>query len=228
MEIYYNFLKGSDAIIDLERGMIKVSQIDRLNDIFELMPYSRVNDAEYREIKRIRNNAVKVYGIVCFSKIWSEPLLWGHYADHNKGIALGFDLKRLPIEVHYEKDRERDKSIDFSKITIDDYVERFGKVKYKNWKYEDEFRFFVKLDECMKIEGNYFFPFKDNLDLKEIIIGPKHPCLNKKEFSLQSKYLIELANKYKAIIIASRAERGGYKIVRCGTWTDKFDVLMHS
>jgi hypothetical protein len=46
--------------------------------------------------------------------------------------------------------------------------------KYSHWRYEEEFRYFVSLDEAIK-EGNlHFCPFGDTLKLVEVILG--HQC----------------------------------------------------
>ena len=50
--IYYHFLSSKNAIHDLERKMIRVSQIDTLNDPFELLPYLGRTDKEQR--RRVR------------------------------------------------------------------------------------------------------------------------------------------------------------------------------
>jgi len=41
------------------------------------------------------NDFLNYYGICCFSKSNDEPLLWSHYADSYKGVALGFDYASI-------------------------------------------------------------------------------------------------------------------------------------
>jgi len=41
------------------------------------------------------------------------------------------------------------------------------------WNYEEEIRLFVELDENRKESGMYFEPFTSNLQLREVILGPK-------------------------------------------------------
>ena len=47
-------------------------------------------------------------GLICFSRTWSNPLLWGHYAEKHTGIALGFDVPdQLLSQVLYTSQRVR-------------------------------------------------------------------------------------------------------------------------
>lgn len=81
-QIYYHFLSSENAVSDLEKKRIKVSLINELNDPFELLPYLRYNDFKKRKLYHEVHKAVsKKYGLLCFSRTWDEPLLWGHYAD---------------------------------------------------------------------------------------------------------------------------------------------------
>ena len=54
----------------------------------------------------LKNNEM---GLLCFSRNWTHPLLWSHYASKHEGICLGFDLKRGSElqEVQYEDKRPR-------------------------------------------------------------------------------------------------------------------------
>lgn len=231
MTIYYQFLSSRNAIIALERRMIKVSRIKTVNDLFELQPYLRfkINDKR-KQFTEIRKKVANTYGMVCFSTNWQEPIMWGHYANSNKGIVLGFEIlsNRFTIkEVTYPSDRVK-VSIDPQSITPIEYIEAVGFIKYEGWSYEKEHRFFVKLDECVLIEGNYFLKFSNDLELKKVIIGPSHPYKTTKNYTKTAKYLVELVKNTGAEIIVTRAEFGRYRVVRCGTWTPRFEKLLKS
>jgi hypothetical protein len=210
--------------------MIKVSRIKTVNDLFELQPYLRLNKEKRRRLGKIRNKVANTYGMVCFSTNWQEPIMWGHYADRNKGIVLGFKVvsDRFSIkEVKYPSARKQI-SLDPETVMPGEYIEAVGFIKYKGWSYEKEHRFFVKLDECISIEGNYFLKFGNDLDLKKVIIGPEHPSKNRKNYLQTAKYIIELVKNNCAELIVSRAEFGGYRVVRCGFWTPRFEKLLNS
>ena len=138
--------------------MIKVSRINKVNDLFELQPYLRINKYKRSQFRKIRKKVADTYGMICFSSDWQEPIMWGHYADSNKGIVLGFEFlsnKYNIKEVKYPPKRERI-SLDPRTITLDEYIDAVGFIKYESWSYEKEHRFFVKLDACIFIEENYF------------------------------------------------------------------------
>jgi hypothetical protein len=155
--------------------------------------------------------------------------MWGHYADSNKGIVLGFKSisNRFIIKpVEYPQQRKHI-TLDPKSINPSDNIDAVGFIKYKNWSYEKEHRFFVKLDDCVNIEGNYFLKFGDDFELKKVIIGPAHPYKNKKNYTQTARYIAELVNKTDAELMVSRAEFGGYRIVRCGLWTHRFEKLLN-
>ncbi len=227
MTIYYQFLSSHDAITNLERRMIKVSSIKKVNDLFELQPYLRFDKDKRKQIEKIRSIVADTYGMVCFSTDWQEPIMWGHYADSNKGIVLGFKVNRFDIKpVDYPPQRKRI-SLDPLRITPTEYIEAVGFIKYKSWSYEKEHRFFVKLEDCLNIEGNYFLKFGTDLELKKVIIGPAYPYKNKGNYTQTARYFTELVKKTGAKLIVSRAEFGGYRIVRCGLWTPRFEELLN-
>jgi len=44
--------------------------------------------------------------------------------------------------------------------------------KFRHWEYEEEIRVSVSLFNSVKEGHNYFFPFSEKLELKEVILGP--------------------------------------------------------
>ncbi len=207
--------------------MIKVSRIKAANDLFELQPYLRFEKSKRRQLEEIRKKVAETYGMVCFSSNWQEPIMWGHYADRNRGIVLGFEVvsKKYTIrKVTYPSKREKI-SLDPLTAKPSEYIEVLGFIKYEGWSYEKEHRFFVELDKCIYIEGNYFLKYDEDLKLKEVIIGPEHPSKNK-NYKQTARYIAELVKKAGAELIVSRAEFGGYRVISCGTWTPRFKNLL--
>ena len=229
MTIYYQFLSSRNAITNIERRMIKVSRIKTVNDLFELQPYLRLNKDKRGQLEKIRTKVADTYGMVCFSTNWQEPIMWGHYADCNKGIVLGFEVvsnRFTIIEVKYSSERKK-VPLGPQTITPSEYIEAVGFIKYEGWSYEKEHRFFIKLDDCIYIEGDYFLKFGNDLDLKKVIIGPEHPSKNK-NYIQTARYIIELVKQTGAELMVSRAEFGGYRVVRCGYWTPRFEKLLNT
>lgn len=109
-------------------------------------------------------------GILCFSCKWSNPLLWGHYADKHRGMAIGFDVpdndryspvkycrNRLPTPAGSEL------------VDVDDHGLLL--TKFSAWRYESEYRCFYRLGESIHEKGLYFEPFSSILKLAEVIVG---------------------------------------------------------
>jgi hypothetical protein len=207
--------------------MIKVSRIHGVNDLFELQPYLRIDEDSRKQLKNIRKKIAKTYGMACFSITWNEPIMWGHYADNNKGIVLGFELISSEYEikkVDYPPDRVK-VTFDLKTVTAEEYIQDLGFIKYVGWSYEKEYRLFLKLEDCEYIEGNYFLKIDNNLLLKEVIIGPHHPTRTK-NYTREAKYIVQLANQYNADLIVTRPEYGGYRIIESGYWTPRFRKLL--
>ena len=74
MTIYYQFLSTYNAITNLERRMIKVSTIKKVNDLFELQPYLRIDRRLRAQIRKIRTKVADTYGMVCFSADWQVEM----------------------------------------------------------------------------------------------------------------------------------------------------------
>jgi hypothetical protein len=116
------------------------------------------------------------HGLISFSKKWSNPVLWLHYADNHRGMALGFDIAG---DVQVSEVTYQDELIDFDEIWAapkDDrwkVAKRVFTTKFKHWEYEDEARAFCDLNERDTVSGHYFLNFGTDLALKEIIFGAK-------------------------------------------------------
>ena len=217
-QIYYHYLASKFAICDLRKERIRVSTLDTLNDPFEMQPYRRYGFEERRPYNKVFRKVAKKWGLLCFSPSWEEQLLWAHYADGHKGIALGFEiLKDEILELTYTPNRIRTR-FDLT----DDQEENekkflsLAKVKYKEWIYEKEHRILIRLEDCILDNKLYFIPFGDRLKLKEIVLGCKFNHKKDKE------NIIELKNNLNASVVATRPEWEGYKIRLDETKTDQY------
>ena len=121
-----------------------------------------------------------ILGVICFSKRWSDPVMWSHYADEHRGIALGFDINdEHAYCVRYEQERLA-RSYSFTdEIPSEEFIIESITTKFKSWEYEQEVRMMVKLEtECNRVwipkeeKDVFFFTFCDELILKEVILGP--------------------------------------------------------
>jgi hypothetical protein len=175
MRVYY-FTGALFALSNVSLRRVKVSRFEDLNDPFELLGVDRGNKVRRAAFLEKKKEINGEKGLICFSKSWENPLLWGHYAERHTGVCMGFDVPdHLLGEVIYAKGLlkiDEDQETGSFKIT-DSVLERLIRTKFADWKYEEEMRLFVALDEAKGESGMYFYPFSGDLALREIILGPR-------------------------------------------------------
>jgi hypothetical protein len=164
----YHFLPANYALEDIEKRRIKISEIDHLNDPFELWCVSQKDRKLRVALRGYKNEMHKQYGVLCFSKHWHNPVLWSHYADKHRGMCLGFEVEaaRLQAIAYVTKRpilRLPPNQADANQLLF---------TKYRDWKYEEEWRGWIRLDERDKATSFYFYPFDGVVELSEVIIGP--------------------------------------------------------
>lgn len=162
------------GVSSIAMARLKVSRFKEMNDPFELLGVS-LGDKDLRgAFQRSRDQMDQNRGMLCFTADWKNPLMWGHYADNHRGMALGFDIpeeKLAPIT--YAK-----KMFDF-KVNPrtgepDELaVKKLLTTKFYDWRYEKEFRVWVMLDHDTVEGGMYFVDMADDLQLKEVVLGPQ-------------------------------------------------------
>lgn len=171
----YHFLSKKWALGDILRRRLRLSRIETLNDPFELLsialsdPVLRARAAEWK--KRMN----EAYGLVCFSRKSTNPVQWTHYADHHRGICLGFDVADdTLVPVNYVSRRLVTDTLAqmLAARNEDDARQVMLQVlatKYSHWRYEAEVRNFGRLS--IQSDGNFFIEFDDNLVLREVLVG---------------------------------------------------------
>src|SRR2546427_8627751 len=90
----YHFVSAANALDDLANRHVKLSEIDKLNDPFELWCSAQRDDGIRAALRAWKKEMGRRYGVLCFSRRWHNPVLWSHYADRHQGICLGFDVNR--------------------------------------------------------------------------------------------------------------------------------------
>ena len=98
----YNLTTSQFALSNIALRRLKVARFNDLNDPFELLAVD-VAEVDLRVGIRAKKEQINLTeGLLCFSRTWRSPLLWSHYADKHRGIALGFDVPdQLLVPVHY-------------------------------------------------------------------------------------------------------------------------------
>ena len=158
MEIFYKFksFKNYKHIVDiLVNERLHAASYRDLNDNLEGQFYSTVTG----EFIKYRLNPVKEEHIhICsFSETYNNHLLWSHYADGHRGIAIGFTIDEKKYEIS-KVNYSGLLSLDVFPVRKDDVLNVFQR-KIKEWEYEKERRIF--LDQKGYIE----------VSIKEIIFG---------------------------------------------------------
>lgn len=223
-QIYYHFLSSENAIDDLKNKWIKVSTLGTLNDPFEMMPYRRYKFKERQPYNKVFRAISKKWGLLCFSQDWNEPILWSHYADKHKGIAIGFEtLQDTVLKVDYNPDPIRKQiGLTSDSRTNEKLFLDLAKVKYKKWEYENEYRILVKLKDCLPptTDGLRFLKFGSRLIVREIVLGCK--------FAHKKEHIIKLTKQLGAKVIPTRQGWEDYKIHQCGTKTKQYEEIQTS
>ena len=124
---FYYFTSTKYALEAVKDRQLKAAELDKTNDPYELFGFRldslisnehKISNEEKLALAEemaddFKNDVSKIMKMVCLSKTYKEPSLWGHYADRCKGVCLGFDInvygdpeKDIIEEVNYGKDRE--------------------------------------------------------------------------------------------------------------------------
>lgn len=170
----YHFLKANYALDAIADQRLKISRFDDLNDPFELFSASVADLGIRKVLTQFKQQMVSVYGLHCFSKHFLNPLLWSHYGDRHRGVALEFEIQDSDVlEVDYQPNRllldyqERARTGGLRESDL----EAFLVTKFVHWKYEDEVRTICKLDATTMDGGHYFEEFSDELKLVRVLLG---------------------------------------------------------
>ena len=182
----YHFLKANYALDDLRCRHLKISRITELNDPFEFLGVDLSDPTIRSGLKRWKQWLSEAHGLLCFSKTWRNPVLWGHYADNHRGICLGFDMPREYLsQVKYLPHRPpcpkalyealRDGVPKDAAAAARWQSQAYEEIqhllfeKFSHWSYEQEYRAFVGLGKSK--DGLYFMDFSDKLKLRCVIVG---------------------------------------------------------
>jgi hypothetical protein len=213
----FKFFSNEYGLQALKLQRLKVATFNDLNDPFELLSFGLSNKTHRNLFSNWKKVITLSTGLLCFSKNWHNPLLWSHYGDRHQGIALEFNLDdKYAIEVFYEPNRliyDLDKELASDRIDSN-LVHRLLATKFKHWQYEEEVRMMIKLSECDRENGLFFYKIGDPIKLESIILGPL--C------SLNENIISEnINNKPKINIIKSRLAFKTFTIVKNNKYKGK-------
>ncbi len=120
------------------------------------------------------------YRVACFTKKYTNQMLWAHYGDEGKGICLGYEFTGKELKEHNLKYRDirypKEMVFQETQDPAEDRAFHILSTKLNCWAKEEETRIFAE-------NATEFvdFPF-----LKEIILGPQF------EKDKKDKFLFEI------------------------------------
>lgn len=180
----YKFLEKKWALVALRDRRLKIGRWAGLNDPFDLLPFASADaDRDHRLSLAITLDEMNARaGWVCFSRMWSNPVIWAHYAEQHHGLCLGFDVPDDVCKpVRYVEEREPFPDLDA--LSEEEKLEATNRMlftKYRQWEYEDEIRVSVRLDPATETEaGLYFMDFGDSMQLTQVIVGMRSATCRK-------------------------------------------------
>lgn len=170
----YHFNRADYGLENVRLRRLKIATLPDINDPFELAVCCR-DQARRRALRETRLDWARKFGMLCFSSDWHNPVQWSHYAEKHRGMCLGFDVPDdLLVQVRYAK---MPPQLDWNAIESGGELGRaemmrWSSTKFEHWAYEDERRVFLALEEADD-DGRYFADFRDQLVLREVVVGPE-------------------------------------------------------
>lgn len=175
----YHFTTAEAAQSIIRSRHFRLSRFETLNDPFELLPMS-VEKRNTRSLsKELKQRFGEENGLICFSGNWINPVQWSHYADHHRGVCLGFDLMETrALKVNYQERRISDKfwSEEELRKPPPELWNLLLSTKFLHWQYEQEVRLVLPLPETRVIDNRHYYTFGTDLILKEVILGVNCEC----------------------------------------------------
>ena len=206
----YHFMSERWALSAIRSNCLKLARLADMNDPFELLAIDLPKRRDRECFNALKDEMNDTIDLLCFSRSWSNPVLWSHYGDKHRGICLGFDIpdefvkpvtyqgKRLASRIEQVVARHSNETVGYKLLTT----------KYEHWRYEDEVRLILKLKDVPGEGDHYFAPFGSGLRLREVITG--HRC---QLSSRDIRGVVESAG-HRALITRGRLAFRTFTVVR--------------
>jgi len=115
--------------------------------------------------------------LLCCSKSWSNPLLWSHYSDNHKGIALVLEVpEKYLIHINYTAKRPELRAKNLVSALKSGGSKKFSNLllstKYSGWRYENEARVLFDKSETYKKGSLEFYKLSETVKITGLIVGP--------------------------------------------------------
>lgn len=173
--LIYRFLDKNAALSTIKERALRISRICSLNDPFEFLCVD-ISDREFRRgMLKAKAKLNEMHGLICFSKNWSSPLLWGHYADKHRGLCLAF--RASSKDTRFNQVNYTAKRLPMPTGPSPEFARQLLFTKSKHWEYEQEVRLYATLNT--ERDGHYYVGLSDTLKLSKVIIGSESDTTKK-------------------------------------------------
>jgi|GEM_PF-660336 len=174
--IVYHFISSEFALKALRDRRLKISRINELNDPFEFCAVYFSDVDTKIKLETFKNRVNGQYGVICFSEQYHDPVLWSHYADGHRGVALVFEISDdYAIPIDYQPER--------FKLDVDAAIQRGGfdesylnqliSTRFSSWGYEKEIRMTCRLsDHFCQIDSKGRKVYFESLSLESFGLDP--------------------------------------------------------
>ena len=178
--VVYRYFKAEYALQALQQLEWKLGRFTDLNDPLDCRPV--LVDSDRTPVANQNHpfwqKFADEHGIICFSDVINDPVVWSHYADGHKGIALGFDFSPEQLhQVSYLPDNHRAViyeehlvDVEAKQSSISDLIALGYASKAKSWAYEKEFRYVLPLSLCT-MKGSHYFLKLPLEHLRYVVLG---------------------------------------------------------
>ena len=183
----YKFMSAKWAKEAILSKRLKISIIPTLNDPWEGNALSYTNAKEKEAWELELDFIARRLGMICFSKEWTDPVLWSHYSEQHKGIVLGFEVDHtLMTDVKYRKTLKKYEDFEENISSDTNFVISAISTKYLSWEYEKEVRLFDELRKPDPVSGHFFRDFDSQMQLTDVIFGARYSNHEERMFILAS------------------------------------------
>jgi hypothetical protein len=121
--LLYRYLDAQSALKSIESRSLRISRLHELNDPFEWrlaisgIPAEGEPSIE-KWISSILANQSKIFGLMCFSAICKEPVLWSHYAENRRVGDMRKNIASISISLKNQTYRHLAVTISFRFLTV--------------------------------------------------------------------------------------------------------------
>jgi len=167
----FHYLSATHALSSLRDQRLKIARISELNDPFEMLCADMRDTKARRALREVKDRISAKCGYLCFSRDWTNLLMWSHYADKHRGAVLEVEIAEdSAMPVDYQKSRVQwdARKIMASGGFTGKHVDVLATTKSMHWEYEKEVRVAAALEEDTRDDAGRYFC---SVDIKGIVLG---------------------------------------------------------